>query len=637
MTHFLLTFWLLSTSLELVAARDSLMGRGWSLEAATHNTSWQFSRRLTEAVQTHQIRRKMPNRTIFKAYFIVIVLLLQNDGSYAVSPIKPNIVLIMADDLGIGDIGCYGNDSIRTPNIDRLAKEGVKLTHHIAAAPLCTPSRAAFMTGRYPLRSGMDCDNGCRVLFWTGSSGGLPPNETTFAKILQQQGYTTGLIGKWHLGVNCESAGDHCHHPLNHGFDYFFGMPFTLFNDCKIKMPSEMHVAFQSELWFYTHVISLAIVTLVVGRLTGLLSFSWKAITGFAFCGFLFFISWYSCYGFIRYWNCLLMRNHEITEQPMNLEGTTSLMVKESLAFIKRNQKRPFLLFVSFLHVHTPLVTNERFLGTSQHGLYGDNVEEMDWMVGEILDALHEGGLQNNTLIHFTSDHGGHLEAHYGNVQMGGWNGIYKGGKGMAGWEGGIRVPGIFTWPDVLPANTVIDEPTSLMDVYPTVVHLAGGTLPQDRVIDGRNLMDLLQGNTIRSGHEFMFHYCGVHLHAVRWYQRESGITWKIHYMTPNFYPEGSGGCYATSLCSCSGHHVTLHDPPLLFDLSRDPSEENPLLPDAVHLSVIDLAVSQHRSTLIPVQQQLYGFKNVWKPWLQPCCGVFPMCWCNKENHNSDN
>ncbi|KAJ1116266.1 hypothetical protein NDU88_004482 [Pleurodeles waltl] len=324
----------------------------------------------------------MPNRTIFKAYFIVIVLLLQNDGSYAVSPIKPNIVLIMADDLGIGDIGCYGNDSIRTPNIDRLAKEGVKLTHHIAAAPLCTPSRAAFMTGRYPLRSGMDCDNGCRVLFWTGSSGGLPPNETTFAKILQQQGYTTGLIGKWHLGVNCESAGDHCHHPLNHGFDYFFGMPFTLFNDCKIKMPSEMHVAFQSELWFYTHVISLAIVTLVVGRLTGLLSFSWKAITGFAFCGFLFFISWYSCYGFIRYWNCLLMRNHEITEQPMNLEGTTSLMVKESLAFIKRNQKRPFLLFVSFLHVHTPLVTNERFLGTSQHGLYGDNVEEMDWMVG---------------------------------------------------------------------------------------------------------------------------------------------------------------------------------------------------------------------------------------------------------------
>ncbi|XP_078513695.1 arylsulfatase H-like isoform X2 [Lissotriton helveticus] len=559
-------------------------GCGW--------TSVVRARRLEEAVQIHHIRRKMQGCTIFKGYCIVIFLLRQNDWSYAVSSIKPNIVLIMADDLGIGDVGCYGNDTIRTPNIDRLAKEGVKLTHHIAAAPLCTPSRAAFMTGRYPLRSGMDCGDGCRVLRWTGSSGGLPPNETTFAKILQKQGYTTGLIGKWHLGVNCESASDHCHHPLNHGFDYFFGMPLTLLNDCKIKMPSELHSAYEGKLWFCTHAISLAVITLVVGRLTGLLLVSWKAITGFAFCGLLFFVSWYSSYGFIRYWNCLLMRNYEITEQPMDLERTASLVVKEARAFIKRNQKGPFLLFVSFLHVHTPLVTTERFLDKSKHGLYGDNVEEMDWMVG---------------------------------------------GKGMAGWEGGIRVPGIFTWLGVLPANTEIDEPTSLMDVYPTVVHLAGGTLPQDRVIDGQNLMDLLQGNTIRSGHEFMFHYCGEHLHAVRWHQRESGTVWKIHYMTPSFSPEGSEACYATGLCHCSGQNVILHDPPLLFDLSRDPSEENPLLPDAMFLSVIDLAVSQHRSTLTPVPQQLHGFKNVWKPWLQPCCGVFPMCWCDKEDHNSNN
>ncbi|XP_069492839.1 arylsulfatase D-like [Ambystoma mexicanum] len=579
---------------------------------------------------------------ILKEFMVVLFLCLQKYGSHAVHSAKPNIVLIMADDLGIGDIGCYGNDTIRTPNIDRLAKEGVKLTHHISAAPLCTPSRAAFMTGRYPLRSGMDCCDGYRVLFWVASSGGLPPNETTFAKILQQQGYTTGIIGKWHLGVNCESAADHCHHPLNHGFDYFYGAPFTLHNDCLLNMPSEIYVALQNKLRFYTQMIVLALLTLVIGRLTTLLPISWKLITGFALCGFLFFISWYSCYGFIRHWNCLIMRNYEITEQPMNVQRTTSLMMTEARSFIKRNQEGPFLLFVSLLHVHTPLVTTERFLGKSKHQLYGDNVEEMDWMVGGVLDALREGGLENNTLTYFTSDHGGHLEGRDGNAQLGGWNGVYKGGKSMAGWEGGIRVPGIFRWPGVLPTDTVIDAPTSLMDIYPTVVHLAGGKLPQDRVIDGRDLMPLLKGEVSHSGHEFLFHYCGVHLHAVRWHQVERDTVWKAHYTTPNFYPEGAGGCYGTILCLCSGEQVTHHHPPLLFDLSRDPSEDYPLSPTTEVqfeeiLESIDLAVREHRRTLTPVPNQLYGYQNIWKPWLQPCCGTFPACWCDTEVDHLNN
>ncbi|KAF7656803.1 hypothetical protein LDENG_00036040 [Lucifuga dentata] len=138
----------------------------------------------------------------------------------------------MADDLGIGDVGCYGNDTIRTPNIDRLAAEGVKLTQHIAAASLCTPSRAAFMTGRYAVRSGMSAPGRVQVLLFLGGSGGLQLSETTFARRLQQQGYTTGLVGKWHLGVNCERRGDHCHHPNQHGFSYYYGLPFMFFNDC---------------------------------------------------------------------------------------------------------------------------------------------------------------------------------------------------------------------------------------------------------------------------------------------------------------------------------------------------------------------------------------------------------------------
>ncbi|XP_074848567.1 arylsulfatase D-like [Carettochelys insculpta] len=555
---------------------------------------------------------------------------------YMANASKPNILLMMVDDLGLGDVGCYGNHTLRTPNIDHLAKEGVKLTQHIAAAPLCTPSRAAFLTGRYPIRSGMGSSSEKPVLLWTACSGGLPPNETTFARILQQQGYTTALIGKWHQGVNCESYTDHCHHPLNHGFGYFYGMPFSLVNECQGAEVPEIQAPLRAKYWLYSQIIGLALLTLLIGKLTSLFAVKWKVILCFALFGLLYFISWYASHGFIKYWNCILMRDHDIIEQPMKLEKTASGVLKEAVSFIERNKNGPFLLFVSFLHVHTPLATTEKFLGKSRHGLYGDNVEEVDWMVGRILNAIDKEGLKNNTFTYFTSDHGGLLDTQNQNIKRGGWNGIYKGGKGMGGWEGGIRVPGIFRWPGVLPADTIINEPTSLMDIYPTVVHLAGGTVPQDRAIDGQNLMPLLQGTVQHSEHEFLFHYCGSYLHAVRWHQKESRALWKAHYVTPIFYPEGAGACYGRGICPCFGEGVTHHDPPLLFDLSRDPSEATPLSPALEPLfgtviSSIERAVEEHRKTLTPVPQQLSGYNNVWKPWLQPCCGTFPFCWCDKE------
>ncbi|XP_008105369.2 arylsulfatase H [Anolis carolinensis] len=581
-----------------------------------------------------------PFPRLFTVTYLALFGLPNACGMFAIPDIKPNIVLMLADDLGIGDIGCYGNSTIRTPNIDQLAKEGVKLTQHIATASLCTPSRAAFLTGRYPIRSGMASSNAHRALNWNAGSGGLPVNETTFAKVLHQQGYATGLVGKWHQGVNCDSAKDHCHHPLNHGFDYFYGMPLTLLNNCQDNKDSEPYAALQTKLWFYTQLIALAILTVTTGKLIGLFSITWKTPLFLALLGFLFFLSWYSSYGFVRYWNCILMRNHDITEQPMKLERTTSLILREAVSFIRSNKHRPFLLFVSFLHVHTPLFTTKRFIGKSQHGIYGDNVEEMDWVVGQILDAIDKEGLRNNTLAYFASDHGGQLEAQEGSIQLGGWNGIYKGGKGMGGWEGGIRVPGIFRWPGMLPANTVVDEPTSLMDVYPTITHLAGGILPQDRIIDGKNLFPLLQQKVKHSEHDFMFHYCGSYLHAVRWHQKDTGALWKAHYVTPIFHPKDAGACYGKGLCPCYGEGVTHHDPPLLFDLSRDPSEAVSLSAQTepmfhAVIKQIEKAVEEHRRTLTPVPQQMSFFNIIWKPWLQPCCGTFPLCWCDKESTSS--
>ncbi|XP_044305639.1 arylsulfatase H-like [Varanus komodoensis] len=582
-----------------------------------------------------EVMQCLPHSWQYPGLLLSLYLLLMPLELQALVSSKPNIVILLADDLGIGDVGCYGNKTIRTPNIDRLAKEGVKLTQHIAAASVCTPSRAAFLTGRYPIRSGMN-EADFRVLHWLAGSGGLPPNETTFAKILQKQGYTTGLIGKWHLGVNCIYRNDSCHHPLNHGFDYFYGMPFSLVGDCQKSHPPEMEAQVQLNLWSYTQMIALAVLTLVAAKLSHLVPISWKTIFLLALFGFLFFISWFSIYGYIRYWNCFMMRNYDITEQPMKLERAAPHMLNEAISFIERNKQGPFLLFVSFLHVHTPLVTTKKFIGTSMHGLYGDNVEEMDWMIGKILDALDSKNLQKNTLTYFTSDHGGHLEALEGNIQKGGSNGIYKGGKTMAGWEGGIRVPGIIRWTGMLPEGKVIDEPTSLIDIYPTLVHLAGGTIPQDRIIDGSDLMPLLQGSVQHSEHEFLFHYCETYMHAARWHQKDSGKVWKVHYMTPVFQPEGSGGCYEIRICPCSGEGVMHHVPPLLFDLSRDPSEATALSPDTepqfhAVLKRIEEAVKEHRRTLTPVPQQLSLLNIMWKPWLQPCCGTFPFCWCDKE------
>ncbi|XP_075706887.1 arylsulfatase H-like [Rhinoderma darwinii] len=576
-------------------------------------------------------------------YMAILPFLLLVLGLYPVNEAtaqKPSILLFLADDLGIGDVGCYGNTTIRTPNIDRLAREGVKLTQHISAASLCSPSRSAFLTGRYPVRTGMTGHgNGNKVLMWNAVSGGLPTNETTFAKNLKEQGYSTGIIGKWHLGVNCNSRGDFCHHPLNHGFDYFYGIPFTLINDCEVSRPSEIHMDYKKKLWMNAQVFLIAVLTLIAGKIWKLINIPWKIIVICALSGTFFFMYWYIAYAFQPYWNCLFMRNFEVIEQPMDLEKKAGQIVNEAKAFINRNKDRPFLLFVSFLHIHTPYYTTKKFRGRSKQDLYGDNIEEMDWMVGQILESIDQEGSLNNTLTYFASDHGGYLEgmeAMEGSPHLRGSNGIYRGGKGMGGLEGGIRVPGILRWPGVLPANTVIDKPTSLMDIYTTVTKLGGGMTPQDRIIDGKDIMPLLQGLVPNSDHEFMFHYCDEYLHAVRWQQNSSDTVWKVHYISPKFHPEGAGACYGSKLCACSGEKVLHHVPPLLYNLSNDPSENNPLPNDSELynevLQTIQKAVARHNSTLHEVPQQLYGLNNLWDPRLQLCCGTFPFCWCNKEN-----
>ncbi|XP_060039096.1 arylsulfatase L-like [Erinaceus europaeus] len=547
---------------------------------------------------------------------------------------RPNFLILLADDLGLGDLGCYGNSTLRTPNIDRLAQEGVKLTQHLAAASVCTPSRAALLTGRYPIRSGMVSSEGQRVLQWAAASGGLPPQEVTFARILQDAGYLTALVGKWHLGLSCASLGDHCHHPLSHGFQRFVGTPFSAMGECTQWVLTQKLGRLRAGLHVLLRPLCPAVLAMAAGHLLRPTRLPRAPVLWASLAAVLLSAASVLLGPLVARADCFLMRNHSVTQQPLRAPGVATLMLREAAHFLHSARRSPFLLVVSFLHVHTPLVTGPRFLGSSPHGIYGDNVQELDWMVGEVLGMLEAEGLREDTLVYFTSDHGGSLEAQVDGQQYGGWNGGYRGGKGMGGWEGGIRVPGIFRWPGQLEAGRVIHEPTSLMDVFPTLCYLAGAEPPRDRVIDGRDLMPLLSGSPGRPPHEFLFHYCEDVLHAARWHPARGGPVWKVHYVTPNFRP-GAGACYGLPVCPCSGPGVTPHDPPLLFDVSGDPGEARPLTPRAEPrfwrvLGRVARAVARHRGTLRAAALQLDAPRSLWDPRLQPCCGGFP-CRCDRE------
>ncbi|XP_069617676.1 steryl-sulfatase isoform X2 [Ranitomeya imitator] len=550
---------------------------------------------------------------------------------------KPNFVLIMVDDLGIGDVGCYGNKTLRTPNIDRIAAEGAKLTQHIAASPLCTPSRAAFLTGRYPVRSGMAAEFIVGTFIFSASSGGLPKYEITFAEILKKEGYSTGIIGKWHLGLNKEERDDFYHHPLNHGFDYFYGTTLTHLRDCipgngSVFVAGAAQYLKQSFLTAFLTILTLIFLNYIRFPNIPKKIFGYILLTIIIFVGPMVFFFWK-----FQYLNCILMRNYEVIQQPLIYENLTQRMTSEALHFIQRNQNKPFLLFMSYIQVHTALYASAEFKGKSKHGIYGDAVEEVDWSVGKIVNELNKNKLHANTLIYFTSDNGAHLEEVSSSGEIhGGYNGIFKGGK-ATNWEGGIRVPGLLNWPGVIKPETVINEPTSNMDIFPTIVKLSGADVPQDRFIDGLDLMPLIQGKSVISEHEFLFHYCNAYLNAVRWNQRNSSSIWKAFFFSPIFHPEKSEACFNSHVCPCCGRLITQHDPPLLFDLSIDPGEKNPLTPQTEPnfyniLETIEGATANHRKDIQVVDNQLTLNNVIWKPWLQICCSSWlDLCYCDND------
>jgi len=384
----------------------------------------------------------------------------------------PNVILILADDLGYGDLGCYGSKLIRTPRLDAMARQGMRFTRFYAMASICTPSRAALLTGSYPQRCGLYM--GISPKREEHRHLGLNPDETTIAELLKTRGYTTLCVGKWHLG------GDDVFHPMNHGFDEYYGMPFN-----------------------YHH-------------------------------------------------SPVFMDGRKVIEKKTDLRTLTKRYTEKVVEFIKRKKDGPFFVYLPHTYPHSPLVPNPRFKGKSKAGAYGDVIEEIDWSVGVILDTVKSLGLDENTLVIFTSDNGPTPAA----AKKYASTGPLIGSK-YTSWEGGQREPCIIRWPGKVPAGKVCDELACTMDILPTVANLAKAKLP-GRKIDGKDMSAIISGSKdAKSAHEVLFYYNCDHLQAVLW------KTWKLHLpRTPEQCPWWQKNKGLTRL-----------DAPMLIDLSTDAKE----------------------------------------------------------------
>jgi arylsulfatase A-like enzyme len=354
----------------------------------------------------------------------------------------PNVVLIYVDDLGYGDLGCYGSEKNDTPHIDRLAAEGMRFTDYYSASPICTPSRAALLTGCYPGRVGFDAfgkQQRAWVLF-PGFAEGLHPDERLLPELLKEKGYATAHVGKWHLGDQPR------HLPTRHGFDSYFGVPYS--NDMAImpRRPNSPPMP--------------------------------------------------------------LLRDEIVIQEQPKQAPLIERYTTEAVSFMRENRERPFFLYLGHLHVHLPHYVMEPFASDSRNGRYGAAVAAVDWSTGVIMAELERLGVAENTLVIFTSDNGSRAR------DEGGSNAPLRGTKGQT-WEGGMRVPAIVRWPDVVPPDSVSGALVTALDFYPTLARIVGhdpATLPKH---DGVDVLPVWRGDA-ESPRDTFFYFKRRELQAVR-------------------------------------------------------------------------------------------------------------------------
>jgi len=382
--------------------------------------------------------------------------------------VKPNVVVFFVDDMGYGDVGAYGAPTTKTPQIDRLASEGMIFTQWYTPHGICTPSRAAMMTGRLPIRYGMASKrDGSQGVMMPRALTGLPENEVTLPQILKSEGYGTAMVGKWHLGHHKQYL------PTSRGFDYYLGL----------TMSVDQGFTFGNTSWLNENVKSVQV-------------------------------------------PLPLMENENIIEQPVDLSKLTDRYTEKVVQFVEKHAAAniPFFIYYAFSHVHHPQFASAEFCGRSQRGVFGDSVEEVDTAVGQVMHKIHQLRIGENTLVIFTSDNGApdslqHLPTGVAPSPMVGSNGPFIGAK-TSTWEGGVRVPGVVWWPRHVHASRNLHT-VSHLDVFATVLEVAGIQVPSNT--DSISMRPLLFGESAGIHRQTHFLYRGAVLGAVRHKK------WKLH------------------------------------------------------------------------------------------------------------
>ena len=375
---------------------------------------------------------------------------------------KPNVIIIFADDLGYGDLGCYGSKINETPTLDKMADEGKKFSNFYVSSPVCSPSRASLMTGCYPQRISFGTFDGLRVLF-PGQGIGLSNEEKTVAKTFKESGYSTKIIGKWHCGDQEEFL------PTNHGFDSYFGIPYS--NDMGRQVKIKDYIPNDSSLHKITE---------------------WDRPP------------------------LPLVRDKEVIQEQPDQRSIAERYTEDAVKFMRENRETPFFLYLAHMQVHLPLYAAEKFVKESKNGDYGACVASIDWSTKVIFDELKELGIDENTIVIFTSDNGSRLQ------NQGGSNGNLRGGKGQT-WDGGQRVPCIIRWPGKINEGQQTDALSTTMDFLPSITKLIGGNLPSKK-IDGIEMSDLFFSNENSSKRDSFLYYNEDELEAIRY------KNWKLHF-----------------------------------------------------------------------------------------------------------
>jgi arylsulfatase A-like enzyme len=388
----------------------------------------------------------------------ILLLVFLITGLFARAADKPNFIIIFTDDQGYGDLGCFGSTKIKTPHIDRLAKEGRKFTNFMVASPVCSPSRAALLTGCYPKRVSMHQ----HVLF-PSSQKGLNPTEHTIADHLKDQGYATACFGKWHLGHHPETL------PQQNGFDTYFGIPYS--ND--MNHPDNK------------------------GKPQGGKGGMDKL--------------WADPESTLTKWNTPLMENEKIIEVPVDQRTVTRRYTDRSLNFIKDNKEKPFFLYLPHSMPHIPLYVPDDVRDPDPLNAYTNVIEHIDAQVGRIADLLRELKLDQNTYLIFTTDNGPWLQF----KNHGGSAGPLRDGKGTT-FEGGQRVPCVMWAPGRIPADTTCDALCGTIDLLPTIATLTQTPLPKKNKIDGLNISKLLAGSNESPRDEFIYYTSNGVLEGLR-------------------------------------------------------------------------------------------------------------------------